>query len=83
MILKLLEVAGEEGYSHTIMWTIDTLDWQGISSYEISRTVINNISPGGIVLMHTGSNAPGHQTLFLTSLPISMIEATNLSLLKK
>ncbi|MDZ7836210.1 MAG: LysM peptidoglycan-binding domain-containing protein [Alkalibacterium sp.] len=56
---EVLEVAGEEGYSHTIMWTIDTLDWQGISSYEISQTVINNISPGGIVLMHTGSNAPG------------------------
>jgi len=56
---EVLEVAGDEGYSHTIMWTIDTLDWQGISSYEISQTVINNISPGGIVLMHTGSNAPG------------------------
>src|SRR5690606_31509676 len=45
--------------THTIQWNIDTVDWKGISSTEITNKVVNNIVPGSIVLMHTGAGAPG------------------------
>ncbi len=37
-----------------IDWTIDTLDWTGISEDEIFRTVYENKFSGAIVLMHDG-----------------------------
>ncbi|WP_280769373.1 polysaccharide deacetylase family protein [Salipaludibacillus daqingensis] len=36
----------------SIMWSVDTMDWSGLSGDEIYSTVINEISPGGIVLQH-------------------------------
>lgn len=35
-----------------VNWTVDTLDWSGISSEEIMKLVREQIHPGGIVLMH-------------------------------
>ncbi|SFC75076.1 Peptidoglycan/xylan/chitin deacetylase, PgdA/CDA1 family [Alkalibacterium subtropicum] len=55
----VLQTAGDAGYTNTIMWSVDTLDWTGNSSDEIVQRVMDGIAPGGIVLMHTGSNAPG------------------------
>lgn len=37
-----------------IDWTIDTLDWSGVSEDSIYRTVLDNKFPGAIVLMHDG-----------------------------
>jgi len=39
-----------------IQWSIDTLDWQGLSPEQITNTVIANVLPGSIILQH---NAPG------------------------
>lgn len=39
-----------------IQWSIDTLDWKGLSAEQIAETVIANALPGSIVLQH---NAPG------------------------
>lgn len=55
----VLRTVGDAGYTHTIHWTIDTLDWQGNSSTTIYNRVMNNMQPGAIVLMHTGAGAPG------------------------
>lgn len=43
-------------YAHTpiIDWTIDTLDWTGVSEEEIYRRVWEQKFDGGIVLMHDG-----------------------------
>ncbi|MDF0725545.1 polysaccharide deacetylase family protein [Cytobacillus sp. S13-E01] len=35
-----------------IMWSVDTLDWSGLSGDEIVKIVHEQISPGGIVLQH-------------------------------
>ncbi|WP_084031619.1 polysaccharide deacetylase family protein [Anaerobacillus arseniciselenatis] len=35
-----------------IMWTVDTLDWSGLSAEEILAIVHRDISPGGIILQH-------------------------------
>jgi polysaccharide deacetylase family sporulation protein PdaB len=52
---SVLQAVGEVGYTKTIMWTIDTVDWTGNSANEITQRVLNNISPGSIVLMHVAS----------------------------
>ncbi|MBT2583103.1 LysM peptidoglycan-binding domain-containing protein [Planococcus sp. ISL-109] len=55
----VLKGVGDAGYTHTIQWNIDTIDWRGLSSTVITDKVVNNIVPGSIVLMHTGAGASG------------------------
>jgi len=38
------------------MWTVDSDDYDNIPASQIYNNVVNNISPGAIVLMHTGEN---------------------------
>jgi len=51
----VLNVLGSIGYPWTIMWTIDTIDWNGTLAATMIQKVINNAQPGAIVLMHVGS----------------------------
>ena len=45
------KVAEDEGYS-IIVWTVDTRDWAGTPTDKIVDTVLREISPGDIILMH-------------------------------
>ncbi|MBX6343110.1 MAG: polysaccharide deacetylase family protein, partial [Thermomicrobiaceae bacterium] len=45
------------GYTLNIMWTIDSLGWNGLSAPAIERRVVDNIAPGAIVLMHVGAQS--------------------------
>ncbi|WP_246108441.1 polysaccharide deacetylase family protein [Salisediminibacterium halotolerans] len=56
---SVLAGVGAAGYTHTIQWNIDTVDWKGVSKTQIVNKVVNNITPGSIVLMHTGAGASG------------------------
>ncbi|GGF26653.1 hypothetical protein GCM10010954_27140 [Halobacillus andaensis] len=56
---SVLTAVGNAGYTHTIHWNIDTVDWKGNSAADIRGRVLNNIVPGSIVLMHTGAGASG------------------------
>lgn len=48
----VLQVAGELGYL-TVMWTVDTLDWQQErEASEIARRVMEKKTGGAIILMH-------------------------------
>ncbi|MGG6310788.1 polysaccharide deacetylase family protein [Paenibacillus macerans] len=38
-----------------VNWSVDTMDWSGVSSKEIMRLVRKELSPGGIVLQHTAN----------------------------
>jgi len=51
----VLNVVGSIGYPWTIMWTIDTIDWNGTPATTMIQKVLNNAQPGAIVLMHVGS----------------------------
>jgi peptidoglycan-N-acetylglucosamine deacetylase len=53
----VLQTVGSIGYTKTIKWTIDTIDWDGRSASSITSKVLNNIVPGAIVLMHAGAGA--------------------------
>lgn len=55
----VLSGVGAAGYTHTIQWDIDTVDWKGVSQTQIVNKVVNNVQPGSIVLMHTGAGASG------------------------
>lgn len=37
-----------------VLWTIDTRDWMGLSPGSIVNTVLSQLRPGSIVLMHDG-----------------------------
>jgi polysaccharide deacetylase family sporulation protein PdaB len=54
----VLSTVGNAGYSRTILWNIDTNDWKGYSASHIYSSVVDNISPGSIVLMHALDTAP-------------------------
>jgi peptidoglycan/xylan/chitin deacetylase (PgdA/CDA1 family) len=43
------------GYPRELMWTVDSLGWQGIPPRQIVNRVIGAARPGEIVLMHVGS----------------------------
>ena len=55
----MLQAVGNAGYGQTIMWSIDTADWQGLSSTAVRDRVLNGASPGAIALMHVGGGATG------------------------
>ena len=45
--------ARKKGYT-TVLWSIDTRDWQGVSESQLVSNVMTNIKPGSIVLLHDG-----------------------------
>ncbi|HET7035088.1 MAG TPA: polysaccharide deacetylase family protein [Thermomicrobiaceae bacterium] len=46
-----------DGYSYNVMWTVDTLGWQGASVAAITSRTLNAAAPGAIVLMHVGADS--------------------------
>lgn len=38
-----------------VQWSVDSLDWKGISASEIQERVLNKIEPGSIVLFHNAA----------------------------
>ncbi len=40
----------------TIQWDVDSLDWKGLSSDEITMRIVNNVKNGSIILCHNNSD---------------------------
>ena len=49
------QTLSELGYTHSIMWSIDTHDWKDPGVNYIVRRVLDNARDGAIVLMHVGA----------------------------
>ncbi|MBS3949312.1 MAG: polysaccharide deacetylase family protein [Peptococcaceae bacterium] len=49
------QVLAREGYTHSIMWTIDSHDWMDPGVQYIVDRVTKNAKDGAIVLMHVGA----------------------------
>ncbi len=47
------------GYGITVMWTVDTLGWNGMTGDQVLERCMDTLQPGQIVLMHVGVQAPG------------------------
>lgn len=52
---KLIEVCEDLGL-YCIEWSVDSLDWKGLSSSEIANRVTNRAENGSIVLFHNNSD---------------------------
>ena len=55
----VLVLLAAEGYTHTAMWTCDSLGWNGLTAAEIYERCVVTADPGDIILMHLGEGAPG------------------------
>lgn len=56
---ELLDTLGSLGYSRTVLWDVDPLDWKppvdgGPSAAEVAARVLDHIQGGSIVLLHLG-----------------------------
>ncbi|MDP3487742.1 MAG: polysaccharide deacetylase family protein [Bacillota bacterium] len=49
------QVLAEQGYTHSIMWTVDSHDWMDPGVQYIIDRVTKNAKDGAIVLMHVGA----------------------------
>jgi peptidoglycan/xylan/chitin deacetylase (PgdA/CDA1 family) len=61
---SILATAAGVGYTKTIMWSVDTIDWRpitdgGPTAAQIATKVVTSATSGSIVLMHLG----GYETL--------------------
>ena len=52
-----LRLAARLGYPDIIMWTVDSLGWERISTAAIVQRCTSLVGPGAIVLMHVGSQS--------------------------
>lgn len=67
---RAVETIGEAGYK-IILWSIDSLDWRGLSAEQILRNVVPELHPGAIILMHS---AGGDLSGSVTALPLLLEE---------
>lgn len=51
----LIDVCDEVGVM-PIQWSVDSLDWKGISAEQITTRIINNVQNGSIILCHNNSD---------------------------
>lgn len=52
---SVLEDIADLGYTVNVLWTVDTLGWNGLSAQAIIERVLNGATPGGNILMHVGA----------------------------
>lgn len=48
-----------------IQWNIDTLDWKGLSAQKIADRVVQKLSPGSIILLHSGAEHSAESLPFI------------------
>jgi peptidoglycan/xylan/chitin deacetylase (PgdA/CDA1 family)/LysM repeat protein len=77
----VLDAAASVGYTRTMLWDIDTIDWKpiadgGPTASQISAKVVGNAKGGSVVLMHLG----GYETLDALKLMIPALRHKGLRL---
>lgn len=45
------------GYRYMVMWTLDSLGWEGLPASLIVQRCLDDVRPGTILLMHVGSQS--------------------------
>lgn len=51
----VIDTINAQGYT-TVLWSLDSLDWAVKEKDEIIHTVLTNVRPGDIILMHSGQS---------------------------
>ncbi len=60
---SVLDAVAANGYRYSIMWTVDTLGWNGATITQIRQRVLDAAVPGAIVLMHVGAASQDNAAL--------------------
>ncbi len=72
VIKDYVETCAEKGNYKTILWSLDTRDWEVKNAEKIAQTVLSSVRPGDIILMHDfighGSKTPEALELLLPKL---------------
>ncbi|MGG0655335.1 polysaccharide deacetylase family protein [Rummeliibacillus pycnus] len=63
-----IQIINELGYK-IIMWSVDTLDWSGLTNEEIMSIVNRDLTEGAIILQHSFKSAPGRLDGSVKALP--------------
>jgi len=54
---SVLRDVGADGYGTVVMWTVDTLGWNGATADAIVQRCLSMAEPGAIYVMHVGSES--------------------------
>ena len=52
---SVLDDLAAGGYTTMLLWTVDTLGWDGYSATQITQRVLDGAAPGAVMLMHVGA----------------------------
>ena len=55
---------GAAGYRYNVLWTVDSLGWQGLSAAAITTRSLEGAEPGAIYLFHVGAESQDGAALF-------------------
>ncbi len=50
---RIVAMARERGYT-TVLWSVDSGDWRQLPVEQVVKTIMDNVRPGSIILMHDG-----------------------------
>ncbi len=53
----------QAGYTVVVMWSVDSLGWNGLTAPEITERCLEGAEPGGIILMHVGAQSEDARAL--------------------
>ncbi len=53
----------QAGYTVVVMWSVDSLGWNGLTAAEITERCLEGAGPGGIILMHVGAQSEDARAL--------------------
>lgn len=54
---EVLADVASGGYTWSVMWTVDSLGWQGLAPRAVTRRCLDGAEPGAIYLLHVGSQS--------------------------
>ena len=52
-----------------VNWNVDSLDWKGLNAEQVSSNILSNVTPGSIVLQHSGTGDGGDLSGTIHALP--------------
>ena len=53
----MLVQLGQLGYAYSVMWTVDSLGWNGYTANQIVQRCVSRAVPGAILLFHVGADS--------------------------
>jgi peptidoglycan/xylan/chitin deacetylase (PgdA/CDA1 family)/flagellar hook assembly protein FlgD len=78
---QALAIAGHLGYRWMVLWNVDPRDWSGIPASAITRAVLANTNPGGIVVLHVRSATADALPSILRGLTVRHLSPVSLTTL--